>query len=411
MRDPGSHVGVAAHGLDTRAVHAGREPDTATGAVVPPIHLSSTFAVDGIGSPRAGWTYGRVNNPTRQRLETALAELEGARHAVCFASGVAAAAMVADLVEPGERILSDRRIYGGTYRLFEQVLSRRGIGTHYVDLQDCATSGSMAARLDGVTRAVWFETPTNPLLSLIDIAAVSRAARHGPGARGEPPLVIVDGTFATPALQNPLTLGADIVYHSASKYFSGHSDTIHGVVLTDRDDLAARLRLLQTTLGATPSPFDCFLVLRGLQTFGLRMARHLSNASAVAGFLDSRTDVERVFYPGIRDTFTDQMSGAGGIVSFLPASDTDAERRAVRICESLQLFTVADSLGGVESLASMPARMSHAAMAGTDLAMPGALIRLSCGIEGPDDLIADLGRALDATSDDRPERKGRSDGN
>lgn len=404
-------------GLDTRAVHAGREPDAATGAVVPPIHLSSTFAVDGIGRPRDGWTYGRVNNPTRQRLETALAELEGARHAVCFASGVAAAAMVADFVEPGERILSERRVYGGTYRLFEQVLRRRGIDTHYVDLQDCATSGSMAARLDGVTRAVWFETPTNPLLSLIDIAAVSRAAQHGPGARGEPPLVIVDGTFATPALQHPLTLGADIVYHSASKYFSGHSDAIHGVVLTDRDDLAARLRLLQATLGATPSPFDCFLVLRGLQTFGLRMARHLSNAAAVAEFLNSRTDVERVFYPGtgtdpgIRRTLYNQMSGAGGVVSFLPASNIDAERRAVRICESLQLFTVADSLGGVESLASMPAHMSHAAMAGTDLAMPGALIRLSCGIESQEDLIADLGRALDATADDRPEPKGALDGN
>lgn len=401
---PGAETSRAA-GLSTTAVHAGRTPDQATGAVVSPIYMTSTYVQDGIARPRGGWTYSRVGNPTRTTLELALAEIEGARFASCFSSGLAAASMVADLVHSGEHIIAERSIYGGTFRLFESVLRNRGIDIDYVDVQSAVTSGDLRDRVNGRTRMIWIESPTNPLLKLIDIAAVRTIMDTTRGARGEPPLLIVDGTFATPAFQHPLALGAHVVYHSASKFFSGHSDAVHGVAMTDDAEIGERLHYLQAVEGAIPSPFDCFLVLRGLQTFPLRMEKHTSNALAVADYLAARRDVDSVFYPGHEHTgpaqmelAARQMSGTGAILSFTPAptgSGRSAASRAVQICESTRLFRIADSCGGVESLISLPTQMSHASMVGTEFEISDSLVRLSCGIEDPADLIADIGQALD----------------
>ncbi len=392
--------------FETLSVHAGQEPDELTGAIAPPIYQTSTYAQDGIGRPRDGWEYARTGNPTRRRLERAVAALEGGEQGIAFASGAAATAMIAELALPGDEVVIGDDVYGGTYRLFERVLRPRGVIARYVDL--ASDPANVRSVLSPRTRLVWFETPTNPLLKLVDIAGVADALAVHHGADGERPLVVVDNTFASPAVQRPLDHGADVVFHSATKYLGGHSDTVNGIVVTSRSAVAERLRFVQNAIGAVPGPFDCFLVLRGLRTLALRAERHASNAAAVADFLAGREDVEAVRYPGLRTgpyahpqaaLAARQMRSAGGMVSFVPAAGgahgRSARERAVAICESTRLFTLAESLGGVESLIELPAVMTHASVAGSPLEVDPALIRLSCGIEAEADLVADLKAALD----------------
>jgi cystathionine gamma-synthase len=376
----------ADYAFDTLAVHAGAEPDELTGAVAPPIYQTSTFAQDGVGRPRRGYEYARSQNPTRERLERAVAALEGGRHGIAFASGSATTAALAELAGPGDEIVVGDDVYGGTYRYFERVHRAHGVDARYVDL--ASGPDALWEAITGRTRLIWFETPTNPLLKLVDIAATAAVARDRAAQGGQRPLIVVDNTFASPALQRPLALGADVVFHSSTKYLAGHSDTIGGVAVTSDDGAAERLRFLQNSMGAVPGPLDCFLVLRGLRTLAVRMERHGSNAAAVAAFLRSRDDVAWVSYPGL-----------GGMVSFAPADGGShgrpARERAIAVCEATVLFTLAESLGGVESLIELPAVMTHASVAGSPLGVPEALVRLSVGIEHVDDLIADLAGALD----------------
>jgi cystathionine gamma-synthase len=370
--------------FDTLAVHAGAEPDELTGAVAPPIYQTSTYRQDGVGKPRGGYEYARSQNPTRERLERAIATLEGGQHGFAFASGSAATAAIAELTAPGDEVVAGDDLYGGTYRYLDKVRKGSGVATSYVDL--AAGPDVLWEALSERTRLVWFETPTNPLLKTIDIAAVAATVKRRAAEGGRRPLIVVDNTFASPAIQRPLTLGADIVFHSATKYLAGHSDTILGLAVTSDEAVAERLRFLQNAMGGIPGPQDCFLVLRGLRTLHLRVERHGTNAAAVAAFLRERPDVDEVNYPGI-----------GGMVSFLPApggSSTAAER-AIAIAEGTRLFTLAESLGGVESLIELPAAMTHMSVAGSVLEVDPALVRLSVGIEGIDDLIADLAAALD----------------
>jgi len=372
--------------FDTLAVHAGAEPDELTGAVSPPIYQTSTFAQDGVGRPRGGYEYARSQNPTRERLERAVATLEGGAHGIAFASGSAATAAIAELAGPGDEIVVGDDVYGGTFRYLERVRRNAGVDARYVDL--AAGQDALWESLTERTRLVWFETPSNPHLKVVDIAAtVATVARRGDEA-GRRPLVVVDNTFASPALQRPLVLGADIVFHSATKYLAGHSDTILGVAATSDAALGERLRFLQNAMGAVPGPLDCFLVLRGLRTLHLRMERHGANAVAIATYLRARADVAVVHYPGF-----------GGMVSFQPASGgrhgRTAAERAIAVAEGTRLFTLAESLGGVESLIEVPAAMTHLSVAGSPLEVDPALVRLSVGIEGVDDLIADLSRTLD----------------
>jgi cystathionine gamma-synthase len=373
------------YAFDTLAVHAGAEPDELTGAVSPPIYQTATYAQDGVGRPRDGYEYARGKNPTRERLERAVAALEGGRHGIAFASGSAATAALAELAGPGDEIVIGDDVYGGTYRYLERVHRPKGIGTRYVDLT--AGDDTLHEALNERTRAVWFESPTNPLLKIVDIRAVARVVRDAYGDAPRPRLV-VDNTFATPAFQRPLELGADVTFHSSTKYLAGHSDTIGGVIATNDDALAERLRFLQNAMGGVPGPLDCFLVLRGLRTLHLRVERHASNAAAIVELLRSRDDIERVTYPGF-----------GGMVSFVPRPGgphgRDARARAIAICEGTQLFTLAESLGGVESLIELPAVMTHASVVGTPLEVPEALVRLSVGIEAASDLLDDLREAID----------------
>jgi cystathionine beta-lyase/cystathionine gamma-synthase len=392
--------------LGTLVVHAGQEPDALTGAVAPPIYQTSTFAQEGVGRPRGGWEYARTGNPTRARLEQAISHLEGARHGLAFASGAAATAAIASLVLPGEQVIVSDDVYGGTYRLFERVLRDMGVDARYADLS-AEPDGGLGGLLGPQTRMVWIETPSNPLLKLVDLAAVSQRSRAHTGARHEPPIVVVDGTFATPISQRPLELGADIVFHSATKYLGGHTDSVSGVLATSRDDLYERLRFLQNAVGAVPGPFDCFLVLRGLRTLQLRVERHALNAQRVAEALAARPDIARVRYPGLTTgphahpqaaLAARQMRYQGGMVSFEPAAldGRSPEERAVRFCETTRIFHLAESLGGVESLVEIPHAMTHGSVAGSPLEVPHALIRLSVGIEDADDLVADVIQALDA---------------
>ena len=389
----------------TLTVHAGQEPDAATGAVAPPIYQTSTFAQEGVGRPTGGWEYARTGNPTRQRLEDAVALLEGGAYGLAFASGSATASAIAGLVRPGERVLISDDVYGGTYRLFERVLREIGVDAVWIDLSVDPVA-TLAARLTPDTRMVWLESPSNPLLKLVDVAAVASSAHAHTGARDESPIVVVDNTFASPLSQQPLLLGADIVYHSATKYLSGHSDTINGVLATSREDLFTRLKFLQNAIGAVPGPFDCFLVLRGLRTLELRIARHSSNGLRVAQALAVRSDVAQLRYPGLVDgphahpqaaLARRQMRYPGGMISFQPAARNGRteEQRAVRICESTSVFSLAESLGGVESLLEVPHGMTHGAVQGSPLEVPRSLVRLSVGIEDPDDLVADILQALD----------------
>jgi cystathionine gamma-synthase len=373
--------------FDTLAVHAGAEPDELTGAVAPPIYQTSTYRQDGVARPRAGYEYARSQNPTRERLERAVAQLEGGRHGFAFASGSAATAAIAELAATGEEIVVGDDVYGGTYRYLERVRKPgAGIGATFVDLT--GDLDTLWEALGERTRLVWFETPTNPLLKTVDIGAVAAILDRRLAEGGRRPLIVVDNTFASPANQRPLTLGADIVFHSATKYLAGHSDTILGVAVTSDDEVAERLRFLQNAMGGVPGPLDCFLVLRGLRTLHVRMERHTANAGAVAEFLRGRDDVERVAYPGF-----------GGMVSFIPADGgamgRGAADRAIAIAEGLRLFTLAESLGGVESLVELPAAMTHLSVAGSPLEVDPALVRLSVGIEGVADLLADLRQALD----------------
>ncbi len=391
--------------FDTLAVHAGAEPDELTGAVAPPIYQTSTFAQDGVGRPRRGYEYARSQNPTRERLERAVAVLEGGRHGIAFASGSAATAAIAELAGPGDEIIVGDDVYGGTFRYLERVHRPRGVDARYVDL--ASGPDALWEALSERTRLVWFESPTNPLLKLVDIAASAAAVRDRAAGGGRKPLIVVDNTFASPAIQRPLTLGADIVFHSATKYLAGHSDTILGIAVTSDDAVAERLRFLQNAMGGVPGPLDCFLVLRGLRTLHLRVERSSANAAAVARFLADRPDVARVSYPGLAEAGVapgtglvgTQMRLGGGMVSFLPAPgghhDRTPAERAIAIAERTRLFTLAESLGGVESLIEVPAAMTHMSVAGSPLEVDPALIRLSVGIEGVDDLIADLAQALD----------------
>jgi cystathionine gamma-synthase len=392
--------------FDTLAVHAGAEPDELTGAVSPPIYQTSTFAQDGVGRPRGGYEYARSQNPTRERLERAVATLEGGAHGIAFASGSAATAAIAELAEPGDEIVVGDDVYGGTFRYLERVHRAKGIDARYVDL--AAGQDALWEALSERTRLVWFESPSNPNLKLVDIAATVEIVHKRATQSGRVPLVVVDNTFASPAVQRPLTLGADIVFHSATKYLAGHSDTILGVAVTSEVAAAERLRFLQNTMGAVPGPLDCFLVLRGLRTLHLRMERHAANAAAVAGFLAGRADVATVLYPGLGGRLHanpsarlvgGQMRSGGGMVSFVPASGgrhgRSAAERAAAIGEGTRLFTLAESLGGVESLIELPAAMTHLSVAGSPLEVDPALIRLSVGIEDVADLILDLAKALD----------------
>jgi cystathionine gamma-synthase len=392
--------------FETLAVHAGAEPDELTGAVAPPIYQTSTYRQPGVGRPIDGYDYARTANPTRERLERAVAALEGGGEGIAFASGSAATAAIADLAGPDEEIVVGDDVYGGTYRYLERVHRPSGVITRYVDL--AGDPDALWEALTERTRLVWFETPTNPLLKVVDIAAAARLVRERFGDAPDRPRIVVDNTFASPALQRPLDLGADIVFHSATKYLAGHSDTILGIAVTRDEAAASRLRFLQNAMGAIPGPFDCFLTLRGLRTLHLRVERHAENAAAVARFLAGRSDVDWVSYPGLGEgahahpqagTAATQMRSGGGMVSFTPAAGgrhgRGARERAIAVCEGTRLFVLAESLGGVESLVELPAAMTHASVAGSPLEVPDSLIRLSVGIEAADDLIADLARALD----------------
>ena len=379
--------------FETLAVHAGAEPDEISGGVSPSIQMSTTFRQDGVGRPRRGYEYGRSANPTREALESAIATLEGGTHGLAYASGLAATQNILYLLEPGDRLILSDDAYGGTWRLASKVWSRYGIETDAVDLRDLDAVG--AALADGrPARMVWVETPTNPLLKIVDIEAVARLAA-GVGA-----ISVIDNTFATPLIQRPLEHGADLVMHSATKYLSGHSDVISGLVATRRDDLAERLRFHQNAAGAVPSPFDCWLVMRGMRTLAVRMERASSNAAAIAEWLAGRAEVSTVYYPGLpnhpqRDLVARQMSLPGAMLSFELVAGEPAARR---LAEATRLFTLAESLGAVESLIELPAAMTHLSAAGSPLEVPAGLVRLSVGIEAVEDLIADLDSALAAAA-------------
>lgn len=370
--------------FETRAIHVGQDPDPATGAVVTPISLSTTFRQSAVGQHQ-GYEYSRSGNPTRAALETCVASLEGAAHGLSFASGLAAEDNVLRLLAPGQRVLLGNDAYGGTFRLISKV--HTGLAWSAVDLLDLDT---LAAQWPADTAMVWLETPTNPLLRCVDIEAVSDLA-HRRGA-----LVCVDNTFATPALQRPLALGADVVVHSATKYLGGHSDVVGGFVALADSTLAERLRFTQNAAGAVPAPFDCYLTLRGVKTLALRMERHCHNARAVVDLLIGHPAVERVYYPQLPDhpghaAAAKQMTDFGGMVSFTVRGGMD---RALDVAARTTLFTLAESLGAVESLIEHPGRMTHASAAGSPLEVPDNLIRLSVGIEHAADLVADLAQAL-----------------
>ena len=381
MSDPESNWG-----FETRAVHGGQEPDEATGAITVPIHLATTFVQSAPGQHR-GYEYSRTSNPTRAALERSLAGLEGARHGFAFASGMAAEDALVGLLHPGDHVVLGLDAYGGTFRLIARIYGERGITWSAVDL---TSAEALVAALRPETRQVWVETPTNPMLTVVDIAAVAEAA-HATGAS-----VVVDNTFATPYLQNPLALSADAVVHSSTKYLGGHSDVVGGFIAVNDDNLAERLAFVQNAAGAVPSPFDCYLLLRGIKTLGVRMDRHCDNAAHVAGYLDDHPAVVQVLYPGLpdhpgHDVATRQMSGFGGMVSCILAG---GEAAAVAAVSSTRVFQLAESLGAVESLIEQPSTMTHLSVADSPLAVDPGLIRLSVGIETIDDLLDDLAQAL-----------------
>jgi cystathionine gamma-synthase len=374
--------------FETRAIHVGQEPDPATGAVITPIYQTSTFAQEGVGVNK-GYDYARAANPTRTALEECLASLENAAHGHAFASGVGATSTIMHLLDPGDHVVCVNDVYGGTYRMFSQVFEPKGYRFTYATPEQLSAEPE---RLVGDARLVWIETPTNPLLNIVDIQAVA-AATKAAGA-----LLVVDSTFATPFLQQPLDLGADIVLHSTTKYLGGHSDVIGGFAGTNDPTIAERLSFLQKSLGAISGPFDSWLVLRGLKTLALRMERHCANARAVVEFLTGHPRVTTVLWPGLpehpgHEIAARQMRDFGGMVSFL----VETEDEAVELVSHTTVWTLAESLGGVESLIEHPARMTHASTATGPFAAPRNLVRLSVGLEAADDLVADLEHALAAT--------------
>ena len=378
-------------GFETLAIHAGQEPDLATGAVTVPISLATTFAQRAVGDFPA-FDYSRTGNPTRHALEVCLAALEDAAHGVAFSSGMAAIDAVLHLLAPGDHMLIPLDAYGGTFRLIDRIYAPLGIGYTPADLSD---PDAVRAAWTPATRLIWAETPSNPLLGIVDIEALATLA-HSFGGR-----MVVDNTFATPYLQRPLRHGADIVVHSATKYLGGHSDVVGGFAATNDPEVASRLAFVQNSVGAVPSPFDCFLVLRGVKTLPVRMDRHCANAAAVVSLLEAHPKVSRVFFPGLPDhpghaVAARQMRGYGGMVSFVVAG---GEPAALEVAKRTRLFTLAESLGAVESLIEHPHRMTHASAVGSPLAVDPGLLRLSVGIETASDLVEDLHQALDTVQD------------
>jgi cystathionine gamma-synthase len=375
-------------GFNTRAIHAGQEPDPVTGAVVVPVHLTSTYKQDGVGGLRGGYEYSRSGNPTRTALQEAMAALEEGTTGLAFASGLAAEdALLRTVCAPGDHVVLPGDAYGGTFRLVSRVFSRWGVEHTPVDLNDL---DALRAALRPTTRVIWCETPTNPLLNVSDIAALAEVA-HSAGA-----LLVVDNTFASPYLQRPLTLGADVVVHSTTKYLGGHSDVVGGALVTADAGLGEQLAYHQNAMGAVAGPMDAWLVLRGLKTLGVRVDRHSANAARIAEYLLGHPAVGDVLYPGLpqhrhHEIAARQMSGFGGMLSFRLRG---GEQAALRVCERTRLFTLAESLGGVESRVEHPHRMTHASAAGSPLEVPGDLVRLSVGIEDVEDLLADLDQAL-----------------
>jgi len=375
-------------GFETRAIHEGQEPDPSTGAIVTPIYQTSTYVQEAVGRHK-GYEYSRTGNPTRTALQQCVASLEGAAHGIAFASGLAATDAVLRLFSPGDHVLIPSDAYGGTYRLVARVFGPAGWSFTAADMTDLAALGD-AWREE--TRLVWIESPTNPLLTVVDVAAITAFA-HERGA-----LVAVDNTFATPYLQQPMTLGADVVVHSSTKYLGGHSDVVGGLVATDDAARAERLAFLQNAVGAVPGPFDCWLVLRGVKTLAVRMDRHCRNARAIAEVLREHPAVERVLYPGLPDhpghaIAARQMRDFGGMVSFTARGGKDA---ALEVVAKTRVFSLAESLGAVESLIEYPAAMTHASVADSPLEVDPALVRLSVGIESEQDLVEDLTQALDS---------------
>src|SRR6058998_1349871 len=371
--------------FETRAIHEGQEPDPATGAITTPIYLTSTYVQDAVGEHK-GYDYSRVANPTRTALQQCLASLESAEHGIAFSSGLGAVTTIMHLLNPGDRTVLIADVYGGVYRMTSQVYEPKGYVFDYLPAADFE---NLADHLDERTRIVWIETPSNPMLSVVDIRAAADAA-HAAGA-----IVVVDNTFATPYLQRPLELGADIVVHSTTKYLGGHSDVIGGFAATSDPTIAERLTFLQKSLGAVPGPFDCWLVLRGIKTLAVRMRQHCHNAQAISGFLERHPRVQQVFYPGLprhpgHEIAARQMRDFGGMISFL----AESEEEAAAIVSSTKIFMLAESLGGVESLIELPARMTHASTADAPFAAPRNLVRLSVGLESTEDLVADLEEAL-----------------
>jgi cystathionine beta-lyase/cystathionine gamma-synthase len=372
--------------FETRAIHVGQEPDAATGAAVVPIYQTSTYVQEEVGKHK-GYEYSRTDNPTRTALQEVLASLEGARHGLAFSSGMGATATLFYLLKPGEHVILADDVYGGTYRMLARVLNEWGVSFDAVDLSD-PDAIDMAVRDE--TRMLWAESPTNPLLKVVDLEAVAHLA-HDAG----PIRVVVDNTFATPYLQNPLALGCDVVLHSTTKYLGGHSDVVGGALCLDDEETYERLKFLQNSAGAVPGPLDCYLVLRGAKTLAVRMEAHCRNAARVAEFLAGHPKVRAVHFPGLTDhpgheIAKKQMRDFGGMVSF----ELGSEEEALRVAQRTELFFLGESLGGVESLIEHPGRMTHASVAGSPLQVPDTLLRLSVGIEHPDDLIADLERAL-----------------
>jgi cystathionine gamma-synthase len=374
--------------FETLALHAGQDPDPQTGAVVPPIHQSSTFKQDGVGGLRGGFEYSRSANPTRSALEECLAAIEGGTRALAFASGLAAEdTLLRTVCRPGDHVVVPDDAYGGTYRLFAKVLTRWGVENTPVALSDV---DAVRAAIRPTTKLIWVETPTNPLLGIADIARLAAVAREAGS------LLVVDNTFASPYLQQPLSLGADVVVHSTTKYLGGHSDVVGGALVTADTELGEQLAYHQNAMGAVAGPFDSWLVLRGIKTLAVRMDRHNENAAAVAAMLLEHPQVTSVLYPGLPDhpgheTAAKQMRGFGGMVSFRLAGGEDT---ALEVVNRTSVFTLAESLGGVESLIELPGRMTHASVAGSPLEVPGDLVRLSVGLENVRDLLADLQHAL-----------------
>jgi cystathionine beta-lyase/cystathionine gamma-synthase len=374
----------------TKAIHAGAEPDPSTGAIMTPIYQTSTYVQEAPGKNK-GYEYARSQNPTREALETALAALENGKFGLCFSSGVAATDAVIKLLAPGDEVIAASDMYGGTYRLFTKVFEKFGIKFHFVDMQDAA---NISKYLNANTKLIWLETPTNPLMNIVDIQAVADLAK------GKNIIVCVDNTFASPYLQNPLDMGADIVMHSATKYLGGHSDVIHGCLVMNDKDLKDKLYFIQKSCGAVPGPQDCFLVLRGIKTLHVRMERHSENGEKIAHFLKNHPKVGKVYWPGFEDhpghaIAKKQMRSFGGMISFTLKDETIAA--ANKVLSSTKLFSLAESLGGVESLINHPASMTHASIPREERIKNGlsdSLIRLSVGIEGADDLIEDLRKAI-----------------